>query len=421
MSFSSASSVADSSLGLHVGIVCRSTAPDRCEAPIATLRQHGYLVSLSEEVDADLATHLAHRPYCLLLLDLRADPEAGITCLQRVRLRWDASHVPVLVITAADQAAERAAALAAGASELIELPEAPGVLALRIGTLLEVCRLHQLNGHTRHDLQAEVTAHTAKLDLLIENGLMLSMEREAGKLFQHTLTEGKRLLHCEAGTMYLVTEEQTLRFAERTRVDLLPVQEIPLYNATTGAPNDKYVSVCSALHKQTVLIEDVYADDRFDLAGTRDFDTRSGYRTVSLLTVPMAPRNGEVIGVLQFMNALDPATGAIIPFSPQIVALVEALAAQASVALDNLQLVQAQKDMMESMIQVLATAIDAKSPYTGKHCERVPTLSLMLAEAACASTEGALAAFDSRMKRHGMNSGSAPGCMIAARSPRPST
>ena len=243
------------------------------------------------------------------------------------------------------------------------------------------------------NLEREVAARTAKLDMLIENGLMMSMERDRSKLLQHILVEGQRLLHCDGATMYLVTEQKTLQFALRTKADSLPSIEIPVYDEATGRPNEKYVSTYVAAHNKPILIDDVYKETRFDLSGTRRFDHESHYRTVSMLTVPMAPRNGEVIGVLQFMNALEPRTGAIVPFSTDMLVLVKALAAQAAVALDNLQLVEAQKALVDNMIQVIATAIDAKSPYTGRHCSRVPELAVMLAETASETVSGPLADF----------------------------
>jgi len=88
-----------------------------------------------------------------------------------------------------------------------------------------------------------------------------------------------------------------------------------------------------AIHNQTVVIDDVYAETRFDLSGTKRFSEESGFRTVSMLTVPLSPQEGEVIGVLQLLNATDPATGAVIPFAPDIAGYVEGLAAQAAVAL----------------------------------------------------------------------------------------
>jgi HD-GYP domain-containing protein (c-di-GMP phosphodiesterase class II) len=112
-----------------------------------------------------------------------------------------------------------------------------------------------------------------------------------------------------------------------------------------------------------------------------------------MLTVPMSPREGEVTGVLQFMNALDPETGAVIPFPRELVGFVEALASQSALALENYNLLQAQKILMDSLIQLVAGAIDAKSPYTGGHCKRVPELAIMLAEEASRVQEGPLADF----------------------------
>lgn len=340
---------------------------------------------------------LALQGYDLLILELTPDL---IPYLAAMRDELCRQRLPVL-LALADGAANqpgtsqlRDQALLAGANDFIELPLNAVVARMRIHNLLAMKRAFKLNQAAHHTLQQQVENRTAKLDMLIDNGLMMSAERDRNKLLQHILMKGKQLLHCDAGTLYLVTEQNTLRFALRTRQDALPKLEIPLYDPVTGIANEAHVSTYTALHNTPVLIEDVYQEQRFDLSGTRAFDAATNYRTLSMLSVPMAPRNGEVIGVLQFMNVIDPDTGAVVPFSPDIVGLVVALASQAAMALDNLQLVEAQAKLMESMIRVIATAIDAKSPYTGRHCERVPELAFMLAEAACAADSGPLADFN---------------------------
>ena len=123
------------------------------------------------------------------------------------------------------------------------------------------------------------------------------------------------------------------------------------------------------------------------------FSEKTGMRAVSMLTIPLSPRDGEVIGVLQLMNALDPESGAVIPFTPELVSFVEALAAQSAVTLENVNLLESQKLLMDALIKLVAGAIDAKSAYTGGHCERVPELAMMLAEAASAVDSGPLANF----------------------------
>ena len=232
----------------------------------------------------------------------------------------------------------------------------------------------------------------AKLQYLISAGLAMSRERDRMGLLRQILQGARQLTHCDAATLYIVTPHRTLQFALRTRDDALPASEIALVDAA-GRENAHFVSAFVALRNAPVVIDDVYADTRFDFSGTRGFDERSGYRTVSMLALPLAPREGEVIGVLQLMNALDPKTGTVIGFDEESVRLASALAAQAAISLDNHQLVQSQSDLVDSMVQLLAGAIDAKSPYTGGHCARVPELAFMLAEEATRVTEGPLAAF----------------------------
>jgi len=112
------------------------------------------------------------------------------------------------------------------------------------------------------------------------------------------------------------------------------------------------------------------------------------------LTVPMRNHENEVIGVLQLINAKDPITHQIIAFSDSHQRLVESLASQAAIALTNHQLIEGLKGLFESFIKLIADAIDEKSPYTGGHCQRVPVLTMMLAEAAIQSQHDAFKSFD---------------------------
>lgn len=240
---------------------------------------------------------------------------------------------------------------------------------------------------------SDIKTYRERLRLLVESGLLISVERDRDRLFRHILSSGKQLSHCDAATMYLVTERQTLQFALRSKDDELPAVEILLRDAQTGAPNESHVSTYVALHGSPVHIKDVYAETRFDLSGTLRFDEESGYRTVSMLTLPMSTPESEVLGVLQFINAMDPLSGCIIGFGDEVIELLGALASFAAVALKNQQLIENQKRLLDGMILAISGAIDAKSPYTGGHCARVPELAIMLAEEACRVSEGPLAPF----------------------------
>ena len=232
-----------------------------------------------------------------------------------------------------------------------------------------------------------------RLNALVEIGILLSSERDKDKLISHILMSGKRLSNCDAATLYLATEHNTLRFALRSRDDALPRQELPLHDPQSGVPCESHVCTYVALNKVAVNIADVYRETRFDLSGTRYFDAATGYRTVSMVTIPMLRRNGDVVGVLQFMNAIDLDGGNIIPFSNDVVEVLDAMASQAAISLDVNELIAEQTALLDAIGRIIALAIDARSPYTGGHCRRIPELSVMLAEAACAQTEGPLADF----------------------------
>lgn len=232
----------------------------------------------------------------------------------------------------------------------------------------------------------------AKLSQIVQTGIELGRQQDRTALLRRALFGARDVAHCQAATLLLKTERQTLRFALRTSDDPIPAFELPLYDPQ-GQPVHQYVATHVALTGETVVIDDIYSETRFDVSGTKRFSESSGLRVISTLNVPLKPQEGEVIGVIQLMNALDPHTGQVVSFDPEIVSFVEAIAAQAAVAIQNQNLLDAQKEMVDSMIQMIAGAIDAKSPYTGGHCERVPELAIMLAEKASAVQEGPLAEF----------------------------
>ncbi len=240
---------------------------------------------------------------------------------------------------------------------------------------------------------------------LIEIGIALSAEQDTDRLMERILLEAKDLTNADGGTLYLKTNDDSLKF-EIMRTDSLNIAmggttgkaitflPVRLIDPETGEENRANVASSAALTGKSINIPDAYDSEDFDFTGTRKFDEGTGYRSKSFLTIPMKNSVDDVIGVLQLLNALDRDTGEVIPFSADIQPLVEALASQAAVALDNKQLLDAQKLLLDSFIELIGSAIDSKSPYTGGHCQRVPELTKMLAEAACKQKKGPFADFD---------------------------
>lgn len=244
----------------------------------------------------------------------------------------------------------------------------------------------------------------ARLEYLNEVGAALSREKDIDRLLESILVAAKNIAHADGGTLYRVGDDRrSLRF-EIIRTDSLgiamggstgrkvPFAPIPLLEAD-GTPNVHNVAACAVNQDRTVNVEDAYAEAGFDFSGTRRFDTQTGYRSQSFLTVPMKNHEDEIIGVLQLINAQD-AAGTVRPFTGTDQRLAESLASQAAVVLTNRLLISHLENLFESFINLINSAIDDKSPYTGGHCERVPVLTMMLADAACSTKAGPLAGFD---------------------------
>jgi hypothetical protein len=124
----------------------------------------------------------------------------------------------------------------------------------------------------------------------------------------------------------------------------------------------------------------------------RHFDATHGYRSRSVLTVPMLDQQDELLGVLQLINARDKAN-AVTEFTSDDQRVTEALTALAGIVLEKAVLIERLESLFKSFINLINVAIDEKSPHTSGHCQRVPELTMMLAEAAHQTAEGPLASF----------------------------
>jgi len=239
---------------------------------------------------------------------------------------------------------------------------------------------------------------------LIEFGIALSAERNHDRLLEMILLGAKELSNADGGTLYLVSEDGSeLRFAIMRNDTMqfalggttgapIPFAPVPL-REPDGTPSYTSVVATAAITGNTINLDDAYNAPGFDFSVPRAFDARTGYRSQSFLTVPLKNHEAEVVGVMELINARSPDDGSTIPFPAETVPLVEALASQAAVALDNQRLIDAQRNLFRAVLKVFDRAIDARSPYTGGHCQRVPELTNMLARAADAAEAGPLADF----------------------------
>ncbi|WP_075256018.1 HD family phosphohydrolase [Herbaspirillum camelliae] len=257
-----------------------------------------------------------------------------------------------------------------------------------------------------HIPAAERHRHIAyRLERLTELCRELGSSRDIPLLLERILLTAKDITQADGGTLYRINEGgDSLRFYISVNDTLkmhqggssgkaISIPDIAL-RLPDGQPNLSAVAAYAANTRKSVNIADVYqVSSGFNFNGMRLFDEKYGYKSQSFLTVPMEDHEGELVGVLQLINAIDPVTGVPVPFSETDQHFIEALASQAAMAMTNQQLIQRLEQLFESLIRLINIGIGEKSPHTGRHCEQVPELAMMLAEAAHNATEGPLADF----------------------------
>ncbi len=206
-----------------------------------------------------------------------------------------------------------------------------------------------------------------KLDRLIVIATALSVERDIDMLLEFILLEAMDITSCDGGTVYtledgylsfrnMITKSKNVYLnSGRGEIKLPP---IPLGRT--------HVCACSALDKKKINIPDVYLSEEYDFAGAQKYDALNDYRTKSMLVLPMEDDQGDVIGVLQLINAMDD-DGEICPFPEDCERLISALSSLAAVSLNNSQLSQEVYDILHSFVRVMVGAIDTRSSYNANH------------------------------------------------------
>ncbi len=277
-----------------------------------------------------------------------------------------------------------------GLMRLYERPANDGMESL-LGIIPDLSEIERLPAPQRGQPAIVPETHRSRLEQLNHIGVALSRETDISRLLDTIVMAAKSLTNADGGTLYRATAERTLKF-EIVRNDSLGIAmggstgveisfpDVALYDEK-GEPVHSNVVAYAYHHDISLNIADAYTQRGFDFSGTRNFDEKTGYRSKSFLTVPMKNHENEIIGVLQLLNATDRVNGAVVPFSPQDQQLAESLASQAAIALTNRLLINQLESLFETFVNVVNTAIDDKSPYTGAHCDRVPLLTMMLAEA----------------------------------------
>ena len=278
---------------------------------------------------------------------------------------------------------------------------------------------------TRRDVNEKLAGATKEIHELNSIGAALSAEHDTEKLLEMILTKCRAIGHADAGSLYLVEDQvidsdsasnatqaeaviNGVKLAVPKRELIRKVLRFKLaQNDSITIPfrelvmeiNDKSIAGYVALKGEPVNIEDAYhLSENVPYQINRKFDEDSGYRTKSILAVPMRNPKGDIVGVVQLLNAkrnlASKLTNAkivateVIPFPLRLQEMVVSLASQAAVALENSRLYENIQKLFEGFVKASVTAIEARDPTTSGHSFRVANLTVALAEAADRISDG---------------------------------
>ncbi len=200
-----------------------------------------------------------------------------------------------------------------------------------------------------------------KLTALLDVGKAMASERNLDRLLQLIMTEVTKVMGADRSSLFLVDKERNELWSKIAQG--LEVRELRI---RIGMGIAGYVAQTG----KTVNIQDAYADPRFN----QETDQRTGYRTRTILCVPMRNKLDDVIGVLQVLNKLDGV------FTREDEELLLALSSQAAVAIENAILYEDIQRLFEGFIKASVYAIESRDPTTSGHSERVAILTVGLAE-----------------------------------------
>jgi HD-GYP domain-containing protein (c-di-GMP phosphodiesterase class II) len=271
---------------------------------------------------------------------------------------------------------------------------------------------------TRHEVNERLAGVTGEIHELNKIGVALSAEHDTRKLMETILTKSREFTRSDAGSIYLVertplTHEhprlkfhneppkaQSERFEERIRFSLSQNDTVSVpFRESTMEINKSSIAGYVALSGQVVNIEDAYhLPAGLPYVINRKFDTDSGYRTKSILAVPMRNQKDKIVGVLQLINAkrdfkaklssLSAVVQQVVPYTARQQEIVVSLASQAAVALENSRLYESIQNLFEGFVQASVTAIEARDPATSGHSFRVAKLTMAMTEVVDRSSTG---------------------------------
>ncbi len=296
--------------------------------------------------------------YDLILVDAEYARAEDYRILKRIKASKNGSSIPVVVYTAGNDADPDDRYIEMGADDYLTGLSSPPMIRSGLRASLEKKSLQDKLKTCSTELAGLRRLSDDFTKVIVPIGLALSGEKDLDLLIEKILVEAKSVCNADAGTLYLLTDEDSLRF-EIMHTDSLKIRmggssaskitipPLKLHDPVTGEPNHHNVATHVALEATSINIPDIYNAEGFDFSGTKAFDIKNNYRSTSSLTVPLTDHDNKVIGVVQLLNARDPVSGAVRPFDSYNQQIVELLSSQAAMALSNQILMHREKKLLK--------------------------------------------------------------------------
>ena len=300
----------------------------------------------------------------LLVLARGLDRSVIATLLARY-----STQVPILVLLVPADAARQTEYIRAGAAECVlysgEALDA-ALVVHRANLAIRLRRLQERIASVEEWAEAERDSVGVLVKHVIPLGIALSREAKFSALLERALLDAMAVCNADAGTFYLRTEDNELKFAivrtnslgigmGGTSGNAITLPPIPLYDQS-GAVNEKNMAAFAAVRRRVVNVPDVYVETKFDVSGAKAFDKATGYRSRSVLSVPILDEKKNTIGVLQLLNAIDPDTGEKTEFDGRNQLLIEAFAILAATGIERWQ----REEKLREEVKRLKVEIDQK-------------------------------------------------------------
>jgi CheY-like chemotaxis protein len=346
----------------HGNLLVVDDDENNCDLLARTLQHFGYTVTIATSGTQALEL-IRQQPIDLVLLDVMMPEIDGFEVLQRFKQDPQLNPIPVIMLSAAADTVSLAQCIRLGAEDYLAKPVDHTLLRARINSSLQKKIAHDMQMSYLDKIRREKQRADRLLEVVIPLGVELADEKDFQRLLEKIVVAAQKLCNADGGSLYLRSEQEQLEWVIVRNSSLgvalggttgQPITFAPLDLYEHGHPNHQYVVTHAALTGTTINVANAYEAEGFDFSGTKAFDERTNYRSISFVNVPLKGADQHVIGVLQLINAKNPETGDVVRFDRNMQQTVESLSALASVALAA----YAREQRLQQQITALKIEID---------------------------------------------------------------